>query len=273
MPAYPRSPSAGPGPSTAAKSGDRPPIPWAIVRWSRAGNGAGPPSGPQGPDDGPGGPPATGQGPLDGRAVPVVAGDEQPLAERRRPCAAGPVAAAPRAARSATRRCPGAPSRRSDRPYSRANSPRMIASDGASGPTTEVATRCRPAGAYDGAAWLITTVFATISRRSPSTSRIGSSSGGRRRRVVVGGQHVHPEPTKRRQQGGRRRRVDGDQRRPGSGSPRRRCGPGPAPPPATGVSRSIRSVGSGPAIAAGQRGHATGRQADPAPGEGPQDHR
>src|SRR3712207_3743037 len=45
-------------------------------------------------------------------------------------------------------------------------------------PTTEQAISDRPAGAYSGAALLMTVVFATMPRRSPSTSSTGSPIGG-----------------------------------------------------------------------------------------------
>lgn len=121
--------------------------------------------------------PAAGQRPLDRRAVPVVPGDEEPVAERDRlaqpalwgwPCGGGAAGTETvvRWIHSAV-----------ERPYSRSSSRRISGSSGACGPTTEVATGCHPAGAYVGAAWLGTTVLATSFRRSPSSSRIGSARG------------------------------------------------------------------------------------------------
>ena len=51
------------------------------------------------------------------------------------------------------------------------------APDGAATPTADAAIRDLPAGAYSGAALDMTMVLAMISRRSPSSSRVGSSMG------------------------------------------------------------------------------------------------
>ena len=61
-------------------------------------------------------------------------------------------------------------------PYSRDRWARTAGSE-ASPLTTELETRCRP-GAYDGAAWVRTTLLATGPLRSPSSTIVAVATGG-----------------------------------------------------------------------------------------------